>query len=244
MGQAAPTNLAPILIAGVLFLVAIIALSLWASGVRRQRTGSRQEALFALGFTPLDPPPDELRERVAALQPHRSQIMLRCVFGRPSTSGHAYLFDSIDAENDDASFMTSGVLAIASKALRSPAFTVLPRPEARGSGSLGSLMDGMLELTYALLANRGLVRVPVPDDPEFEQRFVVLAAEPWVTEVFLTPGRRTALLALSQGLVAAACQDTLMLSAHTPSGGSQPTVDEIGSRLELLEKLFEAMVAG
>jgi len=243
MEQVAPTNLVPILMAGVLFLAAIVALSFWASRVRRQRTGSRQEALFALGFTPLDPPPDELRDRVAALQPHRNEITLRDVYARPSPGGRAYLFDSTDTESDDASFMTSGTLAIASKALHSPAFTVLPRLETRGS--LGLLMDGMLEHAYALLADRGgLSRVPFSDDPEFEQRFVVLAAEPGAVEAFLTPGRRTALLALPQGLAIAAHLDTLTLSAYAPSGGSQPTVDEIGSRLELLEKLFQAMVAG
>lgn len=246
MEQTAPTNLVPILIGGLLFLAAIIALSIWASRVRRQRTGSRQEALFALGFVPLEPPPAELRDRVAALQPHRSQgqVTLRSVYGRPIEGGQVYLFESIDAESDDVSFLTDGTLAIASKALRSPTFTALPRLETRGS--LGLLMEGMLERAYAILADRGgLIRVSFPDDPEFEERFVVLAAEPGAAEAFLTAERRTALLTLPKDLVVAAHLDTLTLSAYARPGGmvnSEPGVDQIGARLELLQKLFQGLV--
>ena len=232
-----------------ILLVALALLNARQSAPKRARAASRQEALFELGFTPLDPSPQALVERIAALQPQRSrdQVALRDVYERPVTGGRAYLFDSIDADNDGPSWLGSGSLAIISRSLGCPAIVVLPRPQAQsplGQGPLGPMVSGLLDRAYALITEHsGMVRTSFPDDIEFDERFAVLGADARAVEAFLTPQRRTALLTLPPDVVVAARQDTLMLSAFATPGAGTSDIDQVQSRREFGETLLDAFAA-
>jgi hypothetical protein len=150
--------------------------------VVREAREEKQQALRALGFEPLDPPPADVVEPLLAL--HRrgkpGGKKIENLYERTGSGDRLYLFDLKDAPGDA---VHNGVIGVVSPRLRVPRLTIFPWLE--GGGRLSALGNLLLKR----LGGRHGEIVDLGAHPRFSSRHFVSAPDAEAARRFLTEER-------------------------------------------------------
>lgn len=200
----------------------------------REAKAERIRGLRALGFEPLEAPPEDVREAILALhqQGKKPRHKLDQVFERRGSADRFYLFDLEDSSGDTHH---TGVMAVHSPRLHSPRLTISPRLE--GEGGLAALGNMLLKK----MAHREGRAVDFAAHPRFARRHFVSGPDPDAIRGFLTERRLDRLAELQY--VAVEAEGHAFTCAHVPFGGKVGRTDResVTRRVELAEELLRVL---
>ena len=128
-----------------------------------------------LGFEPVVEIPQDLQSRIEDLYQNEKDrtLEIRNLHHRREWEQDLYLFDILDTSDED-SWMGRDVIGVISRNLALPRFSLITIPEFGKDGVLGNLMEKILDKVFKWAANfQRLSRVEFPDQPGFDDRFVV-----------------------------------------------------------------------
>jgi len=142
----------------------------------------KQRGLRALGFEPLDPPPEDLTASLLALHGHgrKGRRRLEGLFERKGSGHRLYLFDLKDTSGEGT---RSGVIAVVSPRLRVPRLTIFPRFQGDG------LVARLANLLVRKLGRRHGGLVDFVSHEPFSRRHHVAGPDEAAIRHFLTDRR-------------------------------------------------------
>ncbi len=219
-------------------VIVVVTLLVSAVGLTRRRRATQHDLFTGLGFMPVTPPPPDLLDRIAALQPHgrRERLHINDVYHRAISGGDAYLFDLVDDDSEGQAWAGGRALAVVVPSLALP-FVAL-QPKLRLAERLGGLLGTALERAMMFATARaGLVQVDYPDDLEFGERFLVIGKSEPEVRGLLTGRRRTALLELPGALMLTTNEDTFALSLVSPEASDETATASVQVLLEAAERV-------
>jgi hypothetical protein len=169
----------------IMVFAGIVALMIRTAKKTREEKADRAQTL---GFTPLEDLPPVLIGRLEDLYRGRKNLSLevRNLFHRREFDRDLYLFDLEDTNDDDTS-LGMDMLGVISRNLALPQFSLISVPPLDRSKPLGGLMEKMLDKVLYLAGKyQGLTRVDFPEQPGFEERFVVFGRDPYAVQNLLS----------------------------------------------------------
>ena len=152
-----------------------------------------------------------------------------------------YLFDLLDTTSED-SWRGTDVFGVISRNLALPRFSLITMPSTNREGMLGNLMGKILDKVFTWAANfQRLSRVEFPDQPEFDDRFVVFGRAEYAVRTLFSGSVASGLYNNKLPLQLAGSGDFLTVeTAHTtpPKDQNQDLRDLYQICLDLV-RLFE-----
>lgn len=185
-----------LIILAILLFVIILLFAIRYSGKSR---GEKTIQAQILGFEPLVEPPPQLMSRLEKLYHNEGKqtLELRNLYHRREFDRDLYLFDLVNTHNEDAS-MGREVFGVISRQLALPRFSLASLPPLDTQRMLGNLMDKMLDKLFDWAGkHQGFIRVEFPDQPEFDERFVVFGRDDYAIRNLLS-GVNTSTLSRSK----------------------------------------------
>ncbi len=159
-------------ILAILLFVIFLLFAILASRKSQEEKISQTQAL---GFEPLVEPPPELMTHLEELYHNEGNqtLKLRNLYQRREFDRDLYLFDLVNTHNENTS-MGTGVFGVISRQLALPRFSLASLPPLDTQRILGNLMDKILDKFFDWAGkHQGLIRVEFPDQPDFDEKFVV-----------------------------------------------------------------------
>jgi hypothetical protein len=197
----------------------------------REAKAERIRGLRALGFEPLNAPPDDVQDAILALHQRgqKPDHKMDEVFERRGSSDRLYLFDLEDSSGDS---VHTGVMAVVSPRLHTPRLTISPR--LQGEGHLAALANRLLKK----VGHHDGRTVDLAAHPRFARRHFVSGPDPEAIRRFLTERRIDRLAELQH--VAVEAEGHALTCAHVPFGGKVGQIDResVTRRVELAEQLL------
>jgi hypothetical protein len=146
----------------------------------RKDREKKQGIARSLGFTPVDA--DETLsaqiEQAYSLHKRSRRYELKHLSRKNLPDAEMFLFDLIDHSGDNDSVAEQQAVAMISARLNLPQIMIYPKAEMGGwAGGLGNKL-----LTWA--ASKAGTLLAFPDNPEFEQRYMVSSLEPELAHSF------------------------------------------------------------
>lgn len=234
---------------GVSVLLAIGAILIFVLFVLfaiRSTKKNREEKIIRarqLGFEPVAEVPQDLQRRIEDLYGNKRNrtLEIRNLHQRREWEQDLYLFDLLDTADEDTR-MGTDVFGVISRNLALPRFSLITMPSIGGEGMLGNLMDKILDKVFAWAANfQGLSRVEFPDQPGFDDRFVVFGRDEYAVKTLLSESVASGLYNNKLPLQLAGLGDFLTLeTAHTtPSKDQDQDLRDLYQACLDLVRLFE-----
>lgn len=221
---------------GIILLFAAIFIFL----IRMERRGraARRQMIQALGFTPIEPPP-ELSQKIFQLYDNirgqrnrsaREKYRLRNVASKTLPDAEMYIFDLIDTSGSDSDTVEQQAVAILSPHLSLPAFILYPKADTEGP--LTNLSNRVLNWVVSKFGDP----VAFPEHPEFERKYLVSSPDPASTRQFLDDTRihrleHTRLLTIQAG-------DDLFTLTHMEIPQKPISQESLGERVNLARDVF------
>lgn len=172
-------------------IILVVGLSLFGVLVvfifRSSRQANKSERLLVtqLGFTPIEPDATMIAKLTALYQQDRPghHLKLQRVAQRAIPEGNLLLFDMVDTDGEEDTWLANYAVAVISPRLNLPHFVLYPK--AGQDTWLANLAGRVVEWAVARLGEP----VPFPEYPEFQQRYAMIANEPDAVRHFFTKTR-------------------------------------------------------
>jgi len=149
--------------------------------IRASRKSGEEKTIQAHAprFEPLAEQPPELLARLEELfqNQHNKKVELRNLYHQREFARDLYLFDLVNTHHEDTSSGTE-VFRVISHQLTLPRFSLSSFPPLDTQRMLGNLMDKMLTKFFDWVGKfQRLTRVEFPDQPGFDEKFVVFGGD-------------------------------------------------------------------
>jgi hypothetical protein len=212
--------------------------------VRRSRRDSKSAAL-SIGFRPLSPPYSGLSEVIFALYPQQraDSLELMDVYLRTMPDMRLVMFTLVTRSSRESITYHRNLVAALMPGLDLPAFSLIPRMDIPGEGSLAGFLEDSMEQIIDLGAERaGLEQVYFPDEDPFGQRWTILARDPVAVKSLLTPERRASLVEFPAWAILAVSGEAVLVQPAASQPG-RPFETRIRQQMELTIKAINCLVA-
>ncbi len=227
---------------GVSVLLAIGVILIFVLFAIRSTKKNREEKIIRarqLGFEPVAEVPQDLQRRIEDLYGNKRNrtLEIRNLHQRREWEQDLYLFDLLDTTDEDTR-MGTDVFGVISRNLALPRFSLITISSIGGEGMLGNLMDKV----FAWAANfQGISRVEFPDQPGFDDRFVVFGRDEYAVKTLLSESVASGLYNNKLPLQLAGLGDFLTLeTAHTtPAKDQDQDLRDLYQACLDLVRLFE-----
>jgi hypothetical protein len=220
-------DLAPFLVLGIVALFGVMIFFMIRTE-KRERARKSQLAR-ELGFTLIEVT-SALTARISQLYEKKwgkTNFELRNVSRKIIPDGEMYLFDLVDTAGEDDTFTEDQAIAVVSRYLQLPEFTIFPQLDIEAAGS--KIANTLLRWVISKAGDP----IDFPDHPAFEERYLVSSADEAGTRQFLDD-RKLHMLAQVQFLGIHAGGDLFVLSKFDLTGKGR-------KREDLSKKVTQAM---
>jgi hypothetical protein len=214
-----------------LAVLALAALLVWIVLHARQKSAERRAALRSLGFAPVPSSDAEVVSTIVDLckRSRGDSYRVDNLLERRGSDHRLLLFDLHDTSGDNDH---PGLLAVMSRRLDLPRFTLYPRLETEGR--LAAVANAVLE---KLVRHQGKT-VAFPAHPSFDRRHFVSGGDEGAIRRFFGEDRLAA-LAEKQYLMIEAGGDCFTVGRVYPRGRpSGSDLDDVSQRVEEAEELL------
>jgi len=178
------------LIPTIVLIVVIGLIWLITGSVRRakQQKKRRIEFLRNLGFYSVPEDEPMLVQKIASLNPKKTgPFSTKNLQVRKEYSYSLYLYDLHDSSGDGTTINHDQVSLVAGE-WSLPRFSILPKIESKG------FLAQMANQAMTWAAGLAFVRVDFPEDPPFQDHFILAGDDESALRAFFTPARRQQLL--------------------------------------------------
>ena len=216
----------------VLTLIIFVAILIVLGVLRKERVDPGEIRRKQLGFHPLESAPQELLNRIRALQHNdTANLQITRISQKKTLDGDLYLYDGVlnsDMKLEDR-------LVAVSSFLRLPHFTLMQMPDL--DDRLGNIMNRLADSMIGWASNfRGLQRVHLTAFPEFDRKFILLAENQEEAEAFFNAERVQIFTSLDAGIAVDAFGDSLQITRYGKHNGDTLNV-EIATAIKLMHNL-------
>ncbi len=235
-------NISPELIALLVILV-FAALLLFAIRSSRNSREQKTAQASALGFEALSVSPDELMSRVNNLFKNQQaqSLSISELFHQNDFERDLYIFDLDNTTGQDAE-MGSEIFGVISRQLALPHFSLTSLPPFNTDNMLGNLMEIVLDKVLEVAEKyQGLKRIEFPDQPGYENQFVVFGQDEYAVLNMLDRVNLSALSRSKNYLHLAGSGDFLTVDFSMPTSPRDPNRDFRAQHQEFLNlvRMFE-----
>jgi hypothetical protein len=229
----------------VALLVILVFTALLLLAIRTSRNSREQKTTqaSALGFEALSVVPDELVSRVNDLFRNQQTQSLSITepYHQHDFERDLYIFDLDNTTGQDTE-MGSEIFGVISRQLALPHFSLTSLPPFNTDNMLGNLMDMVLDKVLDVAEKyQGLKRIEFPDQPGYENQFVVFGQDEFAVLNMLDRVNLSALARSKNYLHLAGSGDFLTVDFSIPSTPRDPNRDFRAQYQEFLSlvRIFE-----
>jgi hypothetical protein len=222
----------------VVFIVFLLVIRFTLSNRKKKAEWIR--LLTELGFSPVEIPEPALVESLSRLFPcqARCESRLENVYFKPVRQGIMYVFDVIQSGGEGTSRLVGNV-GFTSPDLGLPSLALIPLPGS-SAGIGGVARETAVRLVEWVLLRAGLTRVHFPDQPDFENRYLVLGQDEAHIHSFLTRDRIARLVSLGCPYQVLGWGNALIVQIEVNNPGKQEP-DDLRHRTETVQLIADAL---
>lgn len=192
-----------------------------------------------LGFTQLDPLPNEIVSRIRKLRPETKEMRVTHISCKKTLDGDLYLYDAVIPTKIDNDDYLEDRLIVISKLWHLPYFALFQMPEM--DKKLGKIMNGFANNVVGWAYNSvGLQRVHLTTFPK-NSNILLLAKDQEQVQVFFNNEHVQVFSSIAQGVKVTAWEDCLEIEAmNSRSRNNDEKLElEIATAIKLLRNLSD-----